>query len=155
MASGRRGTATGLANSNELLLSIKHKYWIGAPQNGSINNKWLNMSCWTCFRIWQRALSCPSPRTDPETSYSPSLIENIFNYIRYGQHDHQLWSFVFCDIEEHKKQVIEWSQTSRLITHNSQLKNMFFCSSVKKWICVPSSTFVKIQEKGILAFLIK
>ena len=22
----------------------------------------------TCFSIWQRALSCPSPRTDPETS---------------------------------------------------------------------------------------
>ena len=25
-------------------------------------------SGWTCFSIWQRALSCPSPRTDPETS---------------------------------------------------------------------------------------
>ena len=85
----------------------------------------------------------------------PILMLHRGQMLKRVQHDHQLWSFVFCDIEEHKKQVIEWSQTSRLITHNSQLKNMFFCSSVKKWICVPSSTFVKIQEKGILAFLIK
>ena len=48
----------------------------------------------------------------------PNVILNLFNVV---QHDHQLWSFVFCDIEEHKKQVIEWSQTSRLSTHNSQL----------------------------------
>ena len=85
----------------------------------------------------------------------PILMLHREQMLKRVQHDHQLWSFVFCDIEEHKKQVIEWSQTSRLITHNSQLKNMFFCSSVKKWICLPSSTFVKIQEKGILAFLIK
>jgi len=50
------------------------------------------------------SLSCSSPRTDPETSYSPSLIENIFNYIRYGQDDHQLCSVVFCYIEEHFEQ---------------------------------------------------
>ena len=31
-------------------------------------------------------------RWDPETSYSPSLIENIFNYIRYGQDD--FWRFL-------------------------------------------------------------
>ena len=26
------------------------------------------LSCWTCFSISLRAFSCPSPRTDPETS---------------------------------------------------------------------------------------
>ena len=62
----------------------------------------------------------------------PILMLHRGQMLKRVQHDHQLWSFVFCDIEEHKKQVIEWSQTSRLITHNSQLKNMFFCSSVKK-----------------------
>ena len=76
------------------------------------------------------------PQCHPElvsgSHCEPILMLHRGQMLKRVQHDHQLGSFVFCDIEEHKKQVIEWSQTSRLITHNSQLKNMFFCSSVKK-----------------------
>ena len=56
------------------------------------------------------SLSYSSPRTDPETSYSPSLIENIFNYIRYGQDDHLLWAIVICYIEEQKNKFLVLEQ---------------------------------------------
>ena len=132
MASGRRGTATGLANCNELLLSIKHKYWIDFPKMGvEITN----------------ASKC-HPELVSGSHCEPILMLHRGQMLKRVQHDHQLWSFVFCYIEEHKKQVIEWSQTSRLITHNSQLKNMFFCSSIKKESACHHPHLSKYKKKG-------
>ena len=82
----------------------------------------------------------------------PILMLHRGQMLKRVQHDHQLWSFVFCDIEEHKKQVIEWSQTSRLITHNSQLKNMFFCSSIKKESACHHPHLSKYKKKGFWLF---
>ena len=62
------------------------------------------------FQHLTASLSCSSPRTDPETSYSPLLIENIFNYIRYGQDDHLLWAIVICYIEEQKNKFLVLEQ---------------------------------------------
>ena len=53
---------------------------------------------------------------------------------------------------KHKKQVIEWSQTSRLITHNSQLKNMFFCPSIKKESACHHPHLSKYKKKGFWLF---
>ena len=59
----------------------------------------------------------------------PNVILNLFNVV---QHDHQLWNFVFCDIEEHKNKLLSGLKPhgSLLITHS--LKTCSFVLLSKK-----------------------